>query len=291
MVALSRFPAFFLRPALAVLDTLAPRHCLACGEALAESPASVSDSVCARCHDSFTPAPHPNILTNRLFTGFDDEDSVIASFPADDIALTSITALYQFGSQQFGSTNEEGVSFAEVVYALKYRGHFQLGEDFGRELGKLLQRSAAFSSATYNAYDAIVPVPLHHVRERERGFNQADAIALGVASVLGVAIEPRWIRRHEITASQTLLSGTERRTNVRTAFTAHRSLGDMASFKKSRWRTPATTVVGGEGQSLRGKSVLLVDDVYTTGATLNACANALLTLGARRVDAAVLASA
>ena len=104
--------------------------------------------------------------------------------------------------------------------------------------------------------DAIVPVPLHPTKEREREFNQATQLArrLGIAS--GVPMQDRWLRRVQPTRTQTLLTRAERAENVRHAFEA------------------------APGLKLNGERVVLIDDVFTTGATTSACARILKRAGA-----------
>jgi ComF family protein len=118
------------------------------------------------------------------------------------------------------------------------------------------------------APDLVIPVPLHPRRLRERGFNQAHVIA---AEAVRAGLFAPWTRlapwalaRVRETPAQTRLSRPERLTNLRAAFTAR-------------------------PDAVRGRTVLLVDDVMTTGATLDACARALLRAGAREVDAVVVA--
>jgi ComF family protein len=111
--------------------------------------------------------------------------------------------------------------------------------------------------------DAVVPVPLHRRRQRERGYNQAALIAEVLAAQLGVPQQQGWLRRVRATPPQAGLSAVARRANLTRAFTADSACGDA--------------------------HVLLVDDVTTTGATLDACAAALLAAGARTVSCIAIA--
>jgi ComF family protein len=108
--------------------------------------------------------------------------------------------------------------------------------------------------------DVVFPVPLSRRRLRERGYNQAALFALPLALGLNVPYRPKALRRVRHTRSQVDLSWGERRENVSGAFAA-------------------------SSDDVSGKTILLVDDVITTGATLNACASALLSAGARAVYA------
>ncbi len=116
-------------------------------------------------------------------------------------------------------------------------------------------------------HDVIVPIPLHRARLRWRGFNQAVPLARAVARQCGLPVAPMALARRRPTPPQVGLPAAQRRANVRHAFTLRRP--DL----------------------IDGRAVLLVDDVMTTGATLDECARVLNRAGARRVDALVLARA
>jgi ComF family protein len=111
----------------------------------------------------------------------------------------------------------------------------------------------------------VIPVPLHWRRRFRRGYNQAETLAAAVARQLGVEHRPAWLRRVRPTASQVQLAESDRRTNVRGVFRAAR------------------------GARLTGQTVLLVDDVLTTGSTAGEAARALRQAGAAAVHVAVLA--
>lgn len=129
-------------------------------------------------------------------------------------------------------------------------------------LGALLRQRAPLSPS---AYDVIIPVPLHISRLRWRGFNQAQLLAQHVAD--GSAIDPYSLTRVRPTRPQVDLHESERRRNVAGAFRVTRP------------------------QRIDGQRILLIDDVYTTGATVDECSYALLRAGARSVDVLVLARA
>lgn len=150
----------------------------------------------------------------------------------------------------------EGV-LREAVHRFKYRGRTVLAEP----LGGLM---AAYWIQHPMPADIVVPVPLHTARLRERGYNQAALLAREMACRVGLALNEQALVRRRATASQVKLDARQRRENVRDAF--HCS-----------------------GDALTGKQVLLIDDVYTTGATLAACAVALHEGGARSVQALTLA--
>jgi ComF family protein len=117
------------------------------------------------------------------------------------------------------------------------------------------------------AIDVVVPVPLHWWRRWQRGYNQSDVLGRALAKVLHVPIQINGLRRTRKTASQAGLSATQRRENVRGAFGARPNIAFAA------------------------KTVLLVDDVMTTGSTAHEAARALRRAGAAKVIVAVLARA
>jgi ComF family protein len=142
----------------------------------------------------------------------------------------------------------------EVIHRYKYKRAVWF-EPF---LAGLLVRKAQ-SEINPAEWDWIVPVPLHPAKEREREFNQAGRLAGRLSTAIGIPLNTRLVRRVRLTRTQTQLTREERMENVRQAFAA-----------RPRAR-------------LNGENVILVDDVFTTGATTNACARALRELGAGRV--------
>lgn len=146
----------------------------------------------------------------------------------------------------------EGVG-EEVVHALKYRGYTRVVERLAAPLMLgVLDPGERF--------DAVVPVPLHRSRLRRRGFNQAELLARGVAAGLNTPVSDK-LRSVRRTRDQVDLSAAERRANVEGAFAVR--------------------------ERVRGR-ILLVDDVFTTGATTSECAETLLRGGAEEVHAVSL---
>lgn len=152
----------------------------------------------------------------------------------------------------------------DVVHGLK----FQQRRGLAARLGPLLREAAG---DLLTQAEAAVPVPLHPWRQWRRGYNQADLLA----ETLGL---PCWrvLRRHRATAPQTALDADARRANVRSAF----GLGGWLPRAAIRARP-----------LVRARALLLVDDVMTTGATLDACARVLKEAGAREVHALTVARA
>ena len=148
----------------------------------------------------------------------------------------------------------------EALHAFKFRGRRALATP----LGDLLVETAT-GRLPAGPPDVLLPVPLHPRRERERGFNQAALLARALGRAWSRPVREDVLVRTVATASQTELDATARRANVRNAF---------------RIRRPALVA---------GRHVALVDDVFTTGATLSECARCLREAGAARVGALTLA--
>jgi len=129
-----------------------------------------------------------------------------------------------------------------------------------------LLEAAARSHYAIRDYDLMVAVPLHGMKQRERGYNQSMLLAKSLGKRLGIPVaKPGWLIRVRATPSQTRLTARRRLTNVRGAFRA----GRFADWKNRR--------------------ILLLDDVMTTGATVSECAKVLKDAGARVVDVITLA--
>jgi len=147
-----------------------------------------------------------------------------------------------------------------VLHALKYQGDRGAGRLLGRLLGRSLSEAGRF-----DALDAILPMPLHPARERLRGYNQAEVLARGISESIGTPVAASLLQRRSHTASQTRKNRTERWHNVSDAFSV------------------------GMPDAVAGRKLLLVDDVVTTGASLEACAAALLAAGCAQVSIATVA--
>jgi len=170
----------------------------------------------------------------------------------------------------------------EIVHLLKYGGKRSLGERLGREVGELMLLNPDFLSP-----DCLVPVPLNKLKQRERGYNQAQSICTGISEVTRIKIERSLIVRRRYTQSQTELDRSRRRENVEGAFAVN--LDNRLALPGKRANGEPAGIANG---TLTGLSIVLVDDVITTGATVEACARELVAHGAVRVLAvsAALAS-
>ena len=146
-----------------------------------------------------------------------------------------------------------------AIHTFKYQGAAALAEPLGDAL-------ASFWLAAPAPACAIAPVPLHPQRQRERGYNQSELLARRVGRKANLPVYPAALRRVRATAVQMTLGAAERKANVADAFRC-------------------------DTDALRGGAVLLIDDVCTTGATLDACAEALKETGVTAVYGLVLARA
>ncbi len=144
---------------------------------------------------------------------------------------------------------------SNILYDLKYHDH----PEIGREMGRLMARE--FMAADFfDGIDLIVPVPLAKKRQRQRGYNQSMELARGISEVTGLPIYNQIVRRTRFVKSQTQMGRQERMENVADVFEAK----DL--------------------NAIRGRHILLVDDVVTTGATMTACAREILKTEGVRVS-------
>ncbi|MBI4553514.1 MAG: ComF family protein [Candidatus Latescibacteria bacterium] len=205
--------------------------------------------ICVACAAQVHPIPSP--YCERCSTPLDGEDAVCRVCAGRSFSFVRARAAVTF---------DETVQ--TMIHLLKYRGRRALGRFLGRVLAE-----AAVREDWFREVDLLVPVPLHRSRARERGYNQSELLARGVADRADLPLATRLLTRHQSTRSQTTLTPAERAANVRGAF---------------RVIAPHTVA---------GTRIALVDDVFTTGATFDSCAHALLDGGAAAVYALAVARA
>ena len=154
----------------------------------------------------------------------------------------------------------KGAKVQRLIHSLKYHGKTDVGILLGKMIGERLR-----SGEQYSNIDLIVPVPLHHKKLRLRGYNQSSFIAEGIAGEMSVPFSEDVLMRTTSTESQTKKSRFSRYENMKAVFIVQKN------------------------EQIVGKHILLVDDVITTGATLESCADILLNHGALKVSIAAVA--
>lgn len=227
-------------------DLLYPRTCAGCDEPVRDG----DRYLCWECRSSLPVIAHPfcsicgNPLEGRVDHGY--------------ICFLCAGERPHFDRARCAS-RFHGV-LPKLAHDFKYHQAVWLQED----LAEILEACWKTHFAD-EVVDVVAPVPLYHVRERTRGYNQAALLAAGLAKRLKVPYRGRLLRRTRDTETQTHLTAPQRASNVQSAF-----------------RT-------GLAATVKGRRVLLVDDVMTTGATVNECAKALKQAGAAGVLVLTLA--
>jgi ComF family protein len=153
-----------------------------------------------------------------------------------------------------------GSSVQQSLHLLKYKGRKDIGMYYGQRMGVALKQSGRFTDCS-----VIIPLPLYAAREKKRGYNQATLLAEGVSRHLKIPVVTDAVCRVKKTETQTQKSRIQ------------------------RWKNMESTFEIRDPQKILGKHILLVDDVVTTGASLEACARVLLTFAGLRISIACLA--
>ena len=216
-------------------DFFLPRICPGCDKKLSAD----EELVCTDCLESILIA---------------DEDRIQIEFNKN---FRSAQVIEDFDSRFIFETDK---TLQHIIHALKYKQQFKLGFFLGKILAQGIQTKGW-------QIDFIVPVPIHHIKKAERGFNQSDYIAKGLSNVLSIPYSKNFIKRTRHTESQTKLNMNERALNVANAF-----------------KTKNVSKIA-------GKNFLLVDDVCTTGATMQECGIVLYKAGAKKIYASSVAIA
>lgn len=167
------------------------------------------------------------------------------------IKLEEATALLHF--------SKKGI-VQQLMHNLKYRGHEVVGEFLGEWLGEALKNSEA-----YKAVDVVVPVPLHKSRQKQRGYNQVDKFGKALAMALDADFNSSTLIKVSATKTQVFKDRLKRSSAIEANFTIS------------------------EKEFLKHKHILLVDDIITTGATIEACANALFEIEGLKLSLATMA--
>ena len=230
-----------------MVDLVWPRNCVLCSTPLGETDRGV---VCPDCL--------------RTVRWIEPPHCQRCSLPFEGVISESFACGHCQGrpfhfERAVCACRAEGV-VRESIHRFKYRGQMYLGTHLADWLV-----AAARSRIDRREIDAIVPVPLHPRKKRQRGFNQAEYLADALGRALAAPVIASNLKRVRDTRTQTQLDARQRASNLRHAFAVRRP------------------------SDLEGRRLVLVDDVFTTGATLDGCAKVLIAAGARQVVALTVA--
>lgn len=229
------------------IDLVYPRNCQVCSVPLEETEPGV---ICPRCLDAVKYIEPP--FCERCSLPF---DGVVT----EPFACGYCQDLKFHFARAIAACRAEGI-VRDSIHRFKYNREMY----YERHLTDWLIK-AARERIDWTRVDAIVPVPLHPRRKREREFNQAEHLAAALQREFAKPVDRKNLRRVKDTTTQTALGAEQRRHNLRDAF----AVRDPLAFK--------------------GKRLLLVDDVFTTGATMDSCAKVLRKAGAEEVIAVTVA--
>ncbi len=213
--------------------------------------------VCAACGETLLKDEETVCLKCRYtlpFTGYENHaDNPLAQVFYGRVRFHAVTACFFFAKSG---------KVQHLIHELKYKNNPEAGIFLGQELGKTIKDAPLFQGIDY-----LIPVPLHPRREKQRGYNQSLLIAQGINEATGIPIGDKYLIRAVYTTTQTKKSADERHKNVKDIFEV---------------RFP---------EELEGKHILLIDDVLTTGATLESCAHQLENIPGIMISAATAACA
>ena len=213
--------------------------------------------VCAACGGPLLKDEETVCLKCRLLlprTGYEryPENPVMQNFYGR-VNLHAATACFFFAKS--GKVHH-------LIHELKYKGNKEAGRFLGHQIGESIKEAPMFQGI-----DLLIPVPLHPKRERKRGYNQSQLIAEGISETTGIPIGSQYLFRIVYNETQTHKSAEERFKNVQDIFEVRNA------------------------DQLKGKHVLLIDDVLTTGATLESCAHQLESIPGITISVATAAYA
>lgn len=217
--------------------------------------------VCTVCGLKLTQAEH--FVCNQCLSGKFEEPALKGKMSSSDVLLPEGISL-----QHALWTFDKGGHLQELLHQLKYHRLTGVGEDIGRQLGKSLLRNPRFTEIIKDKKVRLVPVPLHPRKRRIRGYNQAFYIAKGVAEVTHLhIIKKEVVMRAKNTQTQTGFSLEKRQENISGAFRVK------------------------DEETLNGIVAVVIDDVFTTGATTFELSANLLEAGCSEIIIATVAQA
>lgn len=214
-------------------------------------------NLCAGCNEPLSRGEHI-LCAGCLFSLPETRFHLMRENPVEELfigkmSVHAATACYYF---------HKSTAIQHIIHQFKYHHKKEVAIFMGKLMGNMLRQSIFFSDV-----DAIVPIPLHSKKQQLRGYNQSDLLSTGISEMMKIPVLYHGIKRVAFTESQTKKSRMERWQNVKNAF--------EVTFP----------------EEVRGKHILLVDDVVTTGATLEACSEVLLRIPGTKVSLAALAKA
>ncbi len=213
--------------------------------------------LCAGCGSDMLPRDHllcTRCITRLPHTGY----AAMAGNPTEKIFWGRLPLVAAASEFYFSKSTV----IQQLIHSLKYKGNRAIGQYLGAMMAETLVAGGRFSGV-----DALVPLPMHPAREKQRGYNQAAVLCEGMQQITGIPL-----------LQQALVKGRKTSTQTR----KHRT---------ERWENAEGSFVLLQPEQVRGKHLLLVDDVVTTGATLEAAGRSLLCAAGVKLSIATLATA
>ncbi len=236
---------YFKRYINEVLDLIYPKICIFCKEKI---PSSFENYLCEKCLKGLNKLNPPYCVSCGIPITVQIFGDVIIKCPE------CIASHYYF-KRGYAASLYDGL-IKECIHNFKYNSHTYLGNTLAD-----IMTEFAFKNIHLNKIDCIVPVPLHWKKMRDRGFNQSAILGKTLSKRTGIYFCDKGLSRVKSMPAQVKLSRNERIKNLKGAFIVK------------------------EPKYFIDKKILLIDDVFTTGATMNECAKTLMDVGAREVYA------
>ena len=222
----------------AAADLVFPKRCVLCDEIIPFD--RRKEGICDRCRSKIRYIREPFCMRCGRQLGKDQEEYCKDCSSREHVFLQNVT-LYDYGS------------IADSLFRFKYRGRREYARFYGEELYRGYREWLAVRKP-----DALIPVPCHSSRRRQRGYNQAEILSCELGKILGIPVCRKLVKRIRYTEPQKKLDNRMRKHNLQKAFAVTRSMEGV-------------------------KSVLVVDDIYTTGSTIDAVAKVLKKAGVSKV--------
>ncbi|MBP7398033.1 MAG: ComF family protein [Chitinophagales bacterium] len=231
---------FPLKVFIPIRDLMYPHLCMACDNLLSAG----EEFICIACRMQLPKTDYHTFFDNPVAKHF------MGKFPFE-----GATGMFHFNKSSH---------IQKLLHNLKYKHQPEVGKVLGQIMG-----NAFITTSPYNTIDFIIPVPLHPMKQEQRGYNQSTMIAMGIADVMHIPVLENALLRTAYTGTQTKKSRMERWENVKEKFAANpKYIAELSS-----------------------KHLLLIDDVITTGSTLESCAMQLLRIPEIKISIAAAAHA